>query len=300
MEAVSMKSKKNKNSELKHLTYYIAFVIFVLYSITLLLPLLFVLLNSFKGAREFFYSPIALPQVWTFASYIRIFNDKNIDFSIINMFANSLIISLGSTFAMVISSSLAAYVLTKYDFIGKKLIYTIAIVVMIVPTAGSLSALYRLMADTKLLNTHIGVITLSLGGFGMNFFLLYGYFKSVSWSYAEAGQIEGANKFQIFYKIMLPQAIPAMLAVAIISFINNWNDFQTAYLFLRGHMTLAVGIQKIAESLTYGNSGGNEYTSQDYPTLFAAMVFSIIPTITIFSIFQKRIIQNTSAGGLKG
>ena len=81
-----------------------------------------------------------------------------------------------------------------------------AIVVMLIPSIGTIAALYKFMISTHLFNTHLGLVLLYSGGFGFNFILLYGFFKSVSWSYAEAGFVDGASDAQGFLRIMLPQA----------------------------------------------------------------------------------------------
>ena len=130
------------------------------------------------------------------------------------------------------------------------------------------------------------------GGFGFNFFLLYGFFKSVSWSYAEAAKIDGASNFRVFLSIMLPQAKASLFAVGIITFIGNWNDYFTPFMYLRNHQTLAVGIYKLQKSF--------ETKGSNWPIVFAEMVLATLPIIVIFAIFQKTIISNTVAGGLKG
>ena len=131
------------------------------------------------------------------------------------------------------------------------------------------------------------------GGFGFNFILLYGFFKSVSWSYAEAGFVDGASDAQVFLRIMLPQARPGIIAVAIIQGINVWNDYFNPYMFLqdKSKMTLAVGIYNLVQEQSY---------AADWPKLFAAMIIATVPVLIVYAIFSNTIIENTVAGGLKG
>ena len=103
--------------------------------------------------------------------------------------------------------------------------------------------------------------------------------------------MDGASNLKIFFGIMLPIARPSMFAVAIITFIGLWNDYYTPYMYLRNHQTLAVGVYMIQSSLKNGG---------DYPALFSIMIISILPIIIVFSIFQKQIMENTVAGGIKG
>ena len=162
---------------------------------------------------------------------------------------------------------------------------------MLIPTVGTLTATYQLMVTTGLYNTYIGIIIMSSGGLGINFVLIYGYFQSISWSYAESAMIDGAGDFRVFIQIMLPQIKPALVAVCIISAINYWNDYFTPYMYLRSHPTVAVGLQSIVNMMS---------AQSDWPRLFAAMIVSIIPVLVLFIVFQKTIMENTVAGGLKG
>ena len=100
-----------------------------------------------------------------------------------------------------------------------------AIVVMLIPSIGTIAALYKFMISTHMFNTHLGLVLLYSGGVGFNVRLLCGFCKSVSWSYAEAGFVDGASDAQVFLRIMLPQARPGIIAVAIIQGINVWNDY---------------------------------------------------------------------------
>jgi len=162
---------------------------------------------------------------------------------------------------------------------------------MVVPLVGTLPALFRLMESLGLLNTFPGILILYSSSYGMSFLLLYGFFKSLSWSYAEAAFIDGAGHFGVFFRIMLPIAKPALIAVAIISGIGVWNDYGTPYIFLRDYPTLAVGIQEMVRRARF---------DQNFPVLFAAMLIAVTPIILLFAAFQKIIMANTIAGGLKG
>ena len=119
----------------------------------------------------------------------------------------------------------------------------------------------------------------------------YGFFKSVSWFYAEAAQIDGAGPFTIFFRIMLPQAVPIMLTYAITNAIFNWNEYQTIILYLPSFPTLASGLFDYkAQADRLGN----------IPIYFAGLVLSMIPTILLFSVFSNKVMTSLSIGGLKG
>ena len=287
---MTQKKEKIKRSGTDLAFMWIMFALFVLYAISLLFPFLWCLMNSFKGMQEFFYNVNGLPEKWYFDNWknsLTLSIDNNI--TIPQMYLNSVILTVGCTFFSMFSCSATAYVLTKFDFYGKSAIYTAAIVIMMIPTMGSMAAMYRLYNTIGLINTYTGIFITAMGGFGSGFLLLYGFYRNLSWTYAEAAQIDGAGHFRIYFGIMLPMAVPALTAVGILTGIEFWNDYFTVYMYAPGKANIAYGIQRIS------NEAG-----ADLPQVFAAMMLSVIPVLVVFACFQKTIMQNTAVGGVKG
>ena len=287
---MTRKNDKIKRSGTDLAFMWIMFVLFVLYAISLLFPFLWCFMNSFKGMQEFFYNVNGLPVVWYFDNWKTSFTlsiDNNI--TIPQMYLNSVILTVGCTFFSMFSCSATANVLTKFDFYGKSAIYTAAIVIMMIPTMGSMAAMYRLYNNIGLINTYTGIFITSMGGFGSGFLLLYGFYKNLSWTYAEAAQIDGAGHFRIYFGIMLPMAVPALTAVGILTGIGFWNDYFTVYMYAPEKANIAYGIQRISSE-----------AGADLPQVFAAMMLSVIPVLVVFACFQKTIMQNTAVGGVKG
>ena len=278
-----------KSSRLHKVIFAVVSVLCFLYMLTLIFPFLWMLLNSFKTNMDFFQDIWNIPEKPLLSNYVNVWDQMNL----LVYFLNSIKLTLLGTMASVITASMAAYVIAKYPFRMSKLLYSMAIVVMLIPSIGTIAALYKFMIATNLFNTHLGLILLYSGGFGFNFVLLYGFFKSISWSYAEAGFVDGATDWQVFTRIMLPQARPGIIAIAIIQGINVWNDYFNPYMFLqdKDKMTLAVGIYNLVQEQSY---------AADWPKLFAAMIISTVPVIIVYAIFSNTIIENTVAGGLKG
>lgn len=271
---------------------WVMFAVFVLYAITLLFPFLWCLLNSFKTMEDFLYNVNGFPTTWTMENWIESFTltiDNGI--TIPQMYLNSIILTFGCTFFSLFSCSATGYVLTKYQFPGKSAMYTAAIVIMMIPTMGSMAAMYRLYNNIHLIDTYTGIFITAMGGFGTGFLLLYGFYKNLSWAYAEAAQIDGAGHFRIYFTIMLPMAAPALVAVGILQGIGYWNDYFTVYMYAPSKTTIAVGLQGLVDQMKY---------RANYPLLFAVMLISLIPILTVFGIFQKTIMENTTVGGLKG
>jgi len=285
-----MAKQQVKRAKADVILMWIMFVIFTAYAISLLFPFLWCLMNSFKFFDDFLMNVNGLPEEWTFENWMESFTmsiDNGITIPI--MYGNSIFLTLGCTFLNLFSCSASAYVLTKFKFPGRSAIYTAAIVIMMVPTMGSMAAMYRLYNQFKLINTYFGIFLTAMGGFGSGFLLLYGYYKNLSWVYAEAAQIDGAGHFRIYFTIMLPMAVPALIAVGILQGIGYWNDYFTIYMYAPEKATIAYGIQKISSD-----------AGVDLPKVFAAMMFSILPVIVVFACFQKTIMNNTAVGGIKG
>ena len=201
----------------------------------------------------------------------------------------SIVTTALGTFINVGLSAISAYCVAKYNFPGKKIILGAAIFTMVVPIVGTLPAQVKMMDFLRINNSLIGVLFLYSGCFGFNFIMLHSSFETISWSYAEAAQIDGANRFQILFRVMLPLAKGPIIAVSILQAIIIWNDYSTPFLFMGNLKTLAVGLQEL-QSAANGN----------YPLQFAGVMVAVIPIAILFACFQKTIIKNTVAGGLKG
>ena len=301
------KSSKNnsiltKRSSATKILFGVVFVIFVLYALSLILPFGFLLLNSLKAPSEYVNDLInggifSLPENPLFGNYIDVFKEMKIsdsfgnDINFLSMTFNSVWFTAVTIFGGLAASTLVAYCLAKYNFMLRNVLYGIAIVSMTIPIVGSTGAMFKLSYDLRIYNTPLYPILTSFGGFGFNFLIMYGFFKNISWSYAEAVFIDGGGHFTAFLKIMLPQVLPAMVTLGIMAFIGAWNDYTTPLLYLPDFPTIASGVYEIQ---THLKRGGN------YPQYFAALVISIIPVMIIFVSFSDTIMQNFTVGGLKG
>ncbi len=280
-----------RRSKSEKIVIWVFFCIFVLYAVTLLFPAGWCLLNSFKLQQEFMQNNWGLPQTFTMQNWIDAVNVQVEGTTLVGMFANSIILIIGCSLCSIGSSAVTAYCLAKYKFRGKDFFYALAVVLMMIPATGSTAAVYRFFNVTGLYDTYLCILILNLGGFGTGFLLLYGFFKNLSWSFAEAAFVDGAGHFTIFFRIMLPMAIPGLGAVAILTCIGIWNDYYTVYMYAPTKITIAYGLQRLVAATSY---------QANFPLLFAVMILSMIPVILVFCAFQKTILNNTVTGGLKG
>lgn len=205
------------------------------------------------------------------------------------MILNSLIYVVGTVIISVTIPAVTGYIVAKYDFALRKFITSLAIVTLVIPTIGSVTATYRFMQSIHLLDTFWGVFLMNAGGFGFSFLLFRNFFGAISWEYVEAAFLDGAGNCRVFISVMAPQAIPIIVSVGIVSFINCWNDYYTPYLYLNSYPTVAYGLNAI--STRYEAS---------MPYVFAAMTFSTLVVLLPYCFFSKTIMESMSAGGLKG
>lgn len=282
--------------------FVIAFILFSVYAISLLFPLLFLVVNSFKGGLEYINDrnasqSLALPDKWLFTNYLQAFTEMKMvnstgkEIYLPMMLVNSIWYTVVGMFCGVVASTMTGYCVAKYRFALRGFFYGIAIFSMTIPIVGSSGAAFRLATMLKLYNSPLYPIFHGFGGFGFNFLILYGFFSNLPWSYAEAVFIDGGGHSTALFRVMLPQAWPPMLTLAIMAFIGCWNDYMTPLLYLPDYPTLASGIYRIQMSLT---RGGN------YPIYFAGLVVSTLPVIIVYACFSNTIMQNFTVGGLKG
>lgn len=270
----------------------ISSILFSLYAATLIFPFLYVLLNSFKTNGEF------IKDVWKFPKKLfeigDLFQNYRLaleEWDVVDMFINSAVLTVAGALVATASPVIVAYILAKYQFKLNSTIFSIAIIFMVVPNVGITVARFAMLKSAGLINTYLAPVLLAAGPFGAYFILLYGYFKGISWAYAEAAYIDGANEFRVFIQIMLPQALPGISTILLLNVINAWNDYFTPYMYMPGVKTVATGIQ----TMSYDATAQGHYTE-----LFAAMILSLIPVMTVFALFQKTLMNNVMAGGLKG
>ncbi|MBE5765314.1 MAG: carbohydrate ABC transporter permease [Clostridiales bacterium] len=275
----------------KNVVFWIVGIFFFLYSLTYIYTFSWAFISSLKDKLEFMREPMAFPKKLHFENYLRAFETLEVNqTSLIGLIFNSIWFAGGYTAINIFVTVCTAYCVAKYTFPGRDLIYSLALITMLFTFSGSLPAVYDLLGTLNLLDTPLYIITAS-SGLGFNFLLLYGFYKGVSWEYAEAAFVDGANHYDVFFKIMLPHALPMCAALGIVGFIGLWNDYLTPLMFLQGYPTMASGLYLF------------QYEPKiraDYPLYYACIFIATLPVVIIYASFQEMIMTNTVAGGLKG
>lgn len=272
---------------------WVAFTIFFIHAVSLLLPIVWGIISSFKdGPIEYFSNIFGLPKVWMFSNYpdaVKVLEVNGVGF--FEMAFNSVWWSFGSSFLFVMVLCLTSYVFARYEFPCKKLLFTFSVFLMIIPTYGMLPAQYDLYGKLGLKNSPLLLLT-ALGCFGQNQFLVMtSFFRGLSKEYKDAAFIDGAEDFITFFKIMLPQAKGMMMSYFLLTFLSCWNDYYSPILYLDKMPTLASGL------FTYQNV---VLRMGNYPLYFAGVFITSIPMVILYSFLHKTITENLSFGGLKG
>ena len=297
-----MKQKMNGKMRIDKGVQIFFYILLVILSLSLLVPVIWMLMNSFKGNIEYYQKPtFSLPESLDFDNYAFFLNNIKYEvkrpegtyvYTLPWMFMYSIIWAVVPSAFSILVTTMCAYVIARYKFPGRNFLYAFALVIMMIPTMGSLAASYRLYINLGLYNTYFGIFIMYLGGFSSSFLFLYGFFKGLSWTYAEAAFVDGAGHFRTFFTIMLPIAFPAIGAVAVLAAINIWNDYFNVYLFAPLKATVAVGLNYVQGAISGGRVG--------YPHLFALIILSMIPILVIFVLFQRTIMDKMAMGGIKG
>lgn len=291
---------KEKSKRQDRFILIIFAVIFALYTLVLLFPFYWILLNSFKDKMQFSKDTWSFPTTWVFSNYSQLFQLQRYKFDVFEMFKNSLILCLIVPTMSSISTTLAAYVMAKYKFKGRAALFFVYMIPMIVSIAGTASSTLRLFEALGFSEMpFIGIAFMSANGTGLGFLLIHAIFKSTSDTYMEAARIDGAGHLRTFFQVMLPHAMGIIGTNWVLGFIGTWNDYITPRIFLgKGYMTIATGLEKIHTLVTDVGEYADVFMN-NYPLYFAAIIISIIPIIILLVAFQKQIMKISLGGGIK-
>lgn len=286
------KFKKFKRKSPAEVALYIfVSAIFMAVALSYLYLLAWAVVSGAKTHLEIVMDPFGLPEKWHWEHYLEVFRELNVSgHGFFEMLFNSVYFTVVNAAIQIFVTCTFAYCCTKYKFPGSVLPYTIILIMMTLPLYGSSGASYKLYHNLGLLSSYAQVIT-SASGFSVNFLYFRAFIKNLSWTYAEAAQLDGANDFQIYFKVMFPQLKPICGALFLTTWLTAWNDYESPMIYLRDLPTLPVGIYKFNQEMIY---------AARLDILFAACVIIAIPAIVLFAVFNKTITTSVSVGGIKG
>lgn len=269
----------------KQIFFYVFVIIFVG---IIVLPFLWQFLTSVKPMSEISAIPAKwIPSKLNIQYYFNVFEKHPFAKYLLNSFV---VASLTTVLSILIGAS-AAYALSRLRFRGKKLMLMAILSISMFPTIATLSPIYLLLKELRLLNTYAGlVIPYITFALPLSIWLLTNFFAQLPRGFEEAAAIDGCSRAGIFFRIMLPLIKPAIFSVALIVFINSWNEYIYALTFMTNDLmrTVPVGIAMFPSN--YEIPWGD---------MAAASVIVTVPLIILVLIFQKRIIAGLTSGGVK-
>jgi len=269
--------------------FYLSLAVLVFICLLYLAPFFFMVITSFKPGQEMLRKGLTLEidfDIMTLNNYRILFFEDN---RYLSWFKNSLIITAIYTSFSVFFSSLVGYGLAVYKFRGRRFLFLLVLLVMMVPLEILLLPLYRLMIELKLMNTYLGVVLpFAVSPFAIFFFRQYA--MGIPRDLIEAARVDGCGEFRIFFKIVVPLMKPAFGAMTILMALTSWNTFVWPLVVLRSSdkLTLPIGLMSLLTP--YGNS---------YDMIVPGAVISVIPVAVLFFMNQKAFIEGLTAGGVK-
>jgi len=263
----------------------LAYVLLTLGAVIMVFPFAWMVVSSFKDAREVL-SPAILPSQWTFANYVEVLTRTAFP----RWFMNSLIVAVLNTASVLFFCALVGYVLARMRFPGKNVIFIAILSTLMVPTEMLVIPWFVMSAQFGWIDTYWGLLFPGLiPGFGV--FLMRQFFQTLPRDLFDAGRIDGVSEFGLFLRIGLPLVGPGLAALGIFAFIGNWNAFLWPLIVAQSASmrTVPVGI-----ALFSGEAGSA------WHLIMATSALAIIPVLIVFIIFQRQIIEGVVLTGVKG
>lgn len=273
------------------LLYTLFFILLAIYCVVAILPVVWILLSGFKDVKEMYAVPVAFfPEKIELSKLSKVWNEMKI----YKYYGNTFLMSGGAVVFDIFVSGLAGYVLSRLKPKGSGIIFAMCFWIMLMPGTMRTVPLYMTFKDFPVL--HINMldsflpIWLMAAANAFNIILFKNFFDGISNSLIEAARIDGAGNMKIFTNIVIPLSIPIFLVVALFTFNGQMGQFFWPYLLIGDENKTVLGVQ------VFKMSTGN-YT-MDYQMV--ALLFSILPQIVLFALFQKHIIGGINVGGVKG
>jgi multiple sugar transport system permease protein len=261
----------------------------VLLALVFALPLVFMLVTSFKTRGQAGSTPPTwIPDPFTTQAYSQILDAANTP--VFRWFVNSMIAAVGNAVLVVATAALAAYPLARMEFRGKRIVFGLVVATLFIPPVILTIPNYLIVGELQWLDSLVAVIVpTAASAFGV--FFLRQFFLSLPKELEEAALIDGANRFSVFWRIVLPLSKPALVTLGLLAFLTNYNDFlwPVYVLFSPEVQTLPAGLATLQSA-----------NAVRYDVLMAGAVVASLPVLLIYVVAQRYIIEGVSRAGLKG
>lgn len=267
----------------------ITYILLVIICLAFIIPFLWMISTSFKQPDEIFsVTPSWFPREFSIKNYVNILMDT----FFITYFKNSIIVSIITMAITIIIATLSGYGISRFWFKGKLLFSIILIVVQIFPGMLMIIPLFTIMNRLHLIDSYAALV-IAYGTFALPFctWMLKGYFDTIPKSLEEAAMLDGCNRLQLLYRIIIPLALPGIVAVAMFAFVLSWQEYLFALTLTRSEemRTLTVGISMMQ----------SEHGRINWGQIMAGSTIACIPGLIIFLWLEKYLIQGFTRGGVK-
>ncbi len=262
-------------------------VLLMLLAVTLVMPFVWMVLTSFKDPSEV-GSENWIPSKFLWGNYPEVFRTEGVLFA--RWYWNSLFVATGVTLFQVLTSSLAAFSFSRINWPGRNKVFLLYLSTMMLPGLVLMIPNYQIMTRLGLVDTYAGLmVTAAFSAFGT--FLLRQFMMSIPRELDEAAEMDGANKWQVFWDVIMPLARPGIIALTIFTFIGNLRSFFWPLVMLKSahRYTLPIGF------LFFDKSYGTQIS-----LLMAAVTMFVLPMVIVFIVLQKQLIRGIQLGAVKG
>lgn len=264
-------------------------LVMIFITVITLYPVIWNVFSAFKTNQEFIANPFSLPSGFAYDNFARAWTQANISTN----FVNSIICVIVLIIVMLVCVIPCSYALSRYTFFGSKSILNMFMAAIFVKATYITIPLFLQMNNIGMTNKLIPYsILYAVTQFPFSIFLMVGFMKAIPRGFEEAAMIDGCSNFRILTQIIMPMAKPGILTVCMLSALAMWNDYPVALVMLTQENVMTLPVSLAQMSVRAG-----QYS--DYGALFAALVIVLIPTIIMYAIGQKYLIQGVSAGGIK-
>ena len=265
-------------------------LVLVLWSVAVIFPMLWMIYSSFKTDQELFFSPWAPPKELQWDNFARAWTSAHIGDYLLNTF----IVVVPALLITLLVSAMAAYVIARFEFPGNQFLFYLFMAGMLFPVFLALMPLFALVNKLGMLNTFQGLIVVYVAySLPFTIFFLTGFFKTLPSQLHEAAIIDGANQYQVFFRVMLPLSSPGLISMGIFNFLGMWNQFVLPLVLVSDESKYVLS-QGLAFMLF------KQFYENDWSALFAALTIVMIPTFIVYIIFQGQIQRGLTTGALKG
>ena len=278
----------------------VMFAIISLQILTILIPLGFMLMNSFKGRMEFNVTNLwTAPKKWLFKNwgesfkYLVVGDSKATEVTFIGMVWNSLWQTCVRATILSLTPMLVGYVYARYDFYGKKAVMAVHLFTMTLPLFGSGGAYMKFIHDVGLFDSPLYFILTSWNGRSPSVFIYSAAFTGLSHAYKEAAELDGASRLRIFFAIEARMTAPIFWTFFINNTFGLWNDYLNVLLYQPSFTNLSTGLYLFG---TKFEKSGNMHT----PIYWCGLIIGSIPPLVLFGFSSDLIFKNMALGGLKG